>query len=72
VYAGQRQIAVVTAGYACAHYDYADAVHQALQARSVEFAAVRLLWGPAAARTDPNVAGPALVLDTVTPARDTR
>lgn len=67
------RIAIVTAGYACAHYDdYTDAIHQALQAANVEFAAVRLLLEPATTHTDLSLAGPALVLDTVTPACDTR
>jgi hypothetical protein len=67
------RIAIVTAGYACAHYDdYTDAIHQALQATNIEFAAVRLLLEPATTQTDLGLAGPALVLDAVTPARDTR
>jgi hypothetical protein len=60
------RIAVVTAAYACAHYDdYIDAVCEALQARSVELSAVRLLLGPSTGAGS-GVVGPALVLGAVT------
>jgi hypothetical protein len=60
------RIAVVTAGYACAHYDdYIDAVREALQARSVELSAVRLLLGPSIG-VGSSLVGPALVLGAVT------
>lgn len=62
------RIAVVTAGYACAHYDdYVDAVHWALQSSSAEYAAVQLLIGPARTWADITLAGPALVVDAVAP-----
>jgi hypothetical protein len=62
------RIAIVTTGYAYAHYDdYTDAVHRALRASSVELAAVRLLLARATTQTDLSLAGPALVLDAVTP-----
>jgi hypothetical protein len=63
------RIAIVTTGYAYAHYDdYTDAVHRALRATSVELAAVRLLLAPATTQTGLSLAGPALVLEAVTPA----
>jgi hypothetical protein len=62
------RIAVVTAGYAWAHYDdYVDAVHWALQSSSAEYAAVQLLLGPGKTWADINLAGPALVLEAVSP-----
>jgi hypothetical protein len=60
----RARIAVVTAGYAAAHYDdYACAVEEALGAASIELATARLLFTPSRPAAAGTLAGPALVID---------
>ncbi|GAA1573927.1 hypothetical protein GCM10009827_114780 [Dactylosporangium maewongense] len=63
------RIAIVTTGYAVAHYDnYADAVHHTLRCADTAVAAARLLDSPtsaAGASVSRNPPGPAVVIDRV-------
>ncbi|MEV4511138.1 hypothetical protein AB0K00_19460 [Dactylosporangium sp. NPDC049525] len=60
------RIAIVTAGYAIAHYDgYADAVHHALRCADVRLVAARLLEGPAGPASSRKPVGPAVVIGSI-------
>ena len=64
------RIAIVTTGYALAHYDdYAEAMEHALRSADARLAAARLLTGPATVSDRTSLTGPVVVIDSIIGAR---